>query len=140
MVRGDPFICATVPATKLLPATLIVTSDVPPAATVSGVKVMEPGTGLFTDRFTALLVSLPLETDTESVEALAVNAAGTIAVSWEALTSVAGTAVVPIFNVVPEVNPEPLTVSVTEPDPTGTEVGEMELMEGAVAGGVVCSD
>jgi hypothetical protein len=42
--------------------------------------------------------------------------------------------------VVLEVNPEPLTVSVTEPDPAGTEVGEMEVIEGAVTGGVVCSD
>lgn len=101
---------------------------------------MDPGTGLFTDRFNALLVSLPLETDTDSVEALAVKAAGTIAVSWEALTSVAGMAVVPTFNVVLEVNPEPLTVNITEPDPAGTEVGEMEVMEGAVTGGVAGSD
>jgi hypothetical protein len=118
--------------TNLVPVTVNVKS-VLPAATQFGLIEVVVGTGLLMVNVTAFDVPPPgagFTTVTDAVPALAIRAAGTVAVSCVALTYVVVSAVPFQFTVEPETKLVPFTVNVNCAPPAVAEVGLIEVIVG----------
>jgi hypothetical protein len=118
--------------TNLVPVTVNVKS-VLPAATQFGLIEVVVGTGLLMVNVTAFDVPPPgagFTTVTDAVPALAIRAAGTVAVSCVALTNVVVSAVPFQFTVEPETNLVPFTVNVNCAPPAVAEVGLIDVIVG----------
>jgi len=118
--------------TKFVPVTVKVNCGSPGVAQVGLIAVVV-GTRLLMVNVTAFDVPPPgagFTTVTDAVPALAIRAAGTVAVSCVALTNVVVSAVPFQFTVEPETNLVPFTVNVNCAPPAVAEVGLIEVIVG----------
>jgi hypothetical protein len=132
VVRAEPFQLTVEVETKLVPFTVKVNEPLPAVVEVGLIEVMV-GTGLLMLKVTAFDVPPPgagFTTVTDAVPALAIRAAGTVAVSCVALTNVVVSAVPFQFTVEPETKLVPFTVNVNCAPPAVAEVGLIEVIVG----------
>lgn len=133
LVRATPFHNTTSPEAKLLPLTVSVKPG-PPAIALAGETEFSAGTGVVVRKLKAFEVApLGVLTLMDSVPGLAMDAAGTDAVSCvvAAKTVVSGE---PFQSIVsPEIKLFPLTVNVKLADPATALDGESELRVGTAA-------
>jgi hypothetical protein len=118
--------------TKFVPVTVKVNCG-PPAVAQVGLIAVVVGTGLLMVNVTAFDVPPPgagFTTVMDAVPALAIRAAGTVAVSCVALTYVVVSGLPFQFTVEPETKLVPFTVSVNCAPPAVAEVGLIELIVG----------
>ena len=132
VVKAVPFQRTDEVATKLVPFTVRVNCG-DPARHELGLIELVVGTGLLMVNVTAFDVPPPgagFTTVTDAVPALAIRAAGTVAVSRVALTNVVVSAVPFQFTVEPETKLVPFTVNVNCAPPAVAEVGLIEVIVG----------
>src|SRR5438477_23090 len=132
VARAEPFQLTVEVETKLVPFTVRVKEPLPAMVEVGLIEVMV-GTGLLMLKVTALDVPPPgagFTTVMDAVPALAIRAAGTVAVSCVALTYVVVSGLPFQFTVEPETKLVPFTVSVNCAPPAVAEVGLIEVIVG----------
>jgi hypothetical protein len=131
---APPFHSTVFPETKLLPLTVNVNAG-PPAGAFEGDSAVKMGTGGLIAKLRELDVApTGVCTTIVAVPALAINTAGTAAVSWVELPNVVASA--PPFHSTksPETKLLPLTVSVNAEPPAFLLEGERELSVGTGGG------
>jgi hypothetical protein len=127
------------PDTNPVPVTVSVKAG-PVAVADDGLKLVIVGGGPppLMVNVDALDVKPPgFTTETFAVPAVAIRLAGTITLSWVALTNAVGSAVVFQYTAEVETNPEPLTVSGNAAPPATADDGLRLVMTG---GGVAAAD
>jgi len=129
--RDVPFTLITVEGTNPVPVTTT-SADAVPAGSLAGEIDVIVGAGLSTSRWTVVpeLPVVPFTTVTASSAPLLIWLAGTVAVSWVALTYVVASAVPPTCTTLLETNPVPLIVRVSAFEPAVTLVGLIDMMAG----------
>jgi hypothetical protein len=141
VAKAVPFQRTVEPETKLVPFTVMV-NDEHPAGYELGLSEVMVGTGLLMVNVTEVDVldgGPGFVTVTEAVPAVATRAAGTIAVSWLALTNVVASPEPFHLTTALLSNNVPFTVKVNCGDPARHELGLIELIVGVAASALLAA-
>jgi hypothetical protein len=129
--RAVPFHCTVAPVAKPEPFTVTVNAGAP-ATTEFGLSEVIAGAAATANGSPSVV--MPAETTvTVAAPAVAIKLAGTVAVSWLALTKVVVRAVAFQRTTAPETKPAPFTVRVKAGPPAVAEFGLREVIAGAGA-------